>query len=402
METVQIRSSEEKTRTLRLLNRYHTTILLLLPRPGVSEPIEQGAGVAPSEGHLMDKTTCSQRPYRNIWSPLGPTSGKKLPSIALILVTSFVTIGPATSQEKQPVKPAVAPGQALTAAQKKQVNRWIQELGDRRYATRQQAQTHLLTMGWPAIPYLSQAHRDPNPERRFRARQLSHEIRHRRAYREFQQLGKQPDKTMDLDKAMIAIARVIDPMVDDADLNRQLDQLASQVRKKLGPNVSPAEIAPAKAVAVIQQVLFKQHGFTGEIANYDHPSNSSLAHVLKNRKGLPILLSHVVVSVAERVDLPFVGVPIAGRYMVKYDGAQAPAGAPRQDILLDPFGGGKILTWEQLQTMIPGLDRETALDASPKRDTVVRMLRNLEADYLETGDLEAAERTAGYRWLVER
>jgi regulator of sirC expression with transglutaminase-like and TPR domain len=149
-------------------------------------------------------------------------------------------------------------------------------------------------------------------------------------------------------------------------------------------------------------VLFQQHGFTGEIANYDHPNNSSLAHVLKNRKGLPILLSHVVVSVADRVDLPFVGVPIAGRYMVKYDGAQAPAGAPQQDILLDPFGGGKILTWEQLQNMIPGLDRETALDASPKRETVVRMLRNLEADYLETGDHEAAERTASYRWLVER
>lgn len=356
----------------------------------------------------MDKTTCSQRPDHNAWPPLGPTRGKKLRSVALLmLVTIFVTVGPATSQENQPAdqrpaKPAVVPGQVLTAAQQKQVIRWIKELGDRRYATRQQAQTHLLAMGWPAIPYLRQAHRDPNPERRFRARQLSHEIRHRRAYREFQQLGKQPDKTIDLDKAMIAIARVIDPMVDEADLIRQLDQLASQVRKKLGPNVSPAELAPAKAVAVIQQVLFQQHGFTGEIANYDHPNNSSLAHVLKNRKGLPILLSHVVVSVADRVDLPFVGVPIAGRYMVKYDGAQAPAGAPQQDILLDPFGGGKILTWEQLQNMIPGLDRETALDASPKRETVVRMLRNLEADYLETGDHEAAERTASYRWLVER
>ena len=46
--------------------------------------------------------------------------------------------------------------------------------------------------------------------------------------------------------------------------------------------------------------------------------------------------------------------------------------------------------------------RETALDPSPKRDTVVRMLRNLEADYQSTGDPESAERTASYRWLVER
>lgn len=310
-----------------------------------------------------------------------------------------MSFGQLVAQQEQPT--ALSP-KVLTAAEKKQVIRWIKDLGDRRYVTRQQAQTHLLALGWPAIPYLKQAHRDANPERRFRARQLSQEIRHRRSYREFQHLGKQADKAIDLDEAMIAIARVIDPMVDGADLRRQLDRLAAEVRKQLGPKTSPAEIAPARAVAVIQQVIFKQQGFTGEIANYDHPNNSSLAHVLKTRKGLPILLSHVVVSVADRVDLPFVGVPISGRYMVKYDGSQAPAGTPQQDILLDPFGGGKVLTWEQLQKMIPGTDRESALEASTRRETVVRMLRNLEADYRETGNLEAADRTAGYRWLVER
>ena len=353
----------------------------------------------------MYKTSWSRSPSQCAWSAYCQQHGSlrvKLRAITLlILATSFLfsSVGLLAAQQEQP---AATPPKVLTAAEKRQVVRWIKDLGDRRYATRQQAQTHLLALGWPAIPYLSQAHRDANPERRFRTRLLSQEIRHRRSYREFQQLGRQADKAIDLDKAMIAIARVINPLVDDADLNRQLDQLASEVRKQLGPKTSPAEIAPAKAVAVIQQVLFKQHGFTGEIANYDHPNNSSLAHVLKTRKGLPILLSHVVVSVGERVDLPFVGVPIAGRYMVKYDGAQAPAGAPQQDILLDPFGGGKILTWEQLQKMIPGLDRETALDASTKRETVVRMLRNAEADYLAIGNLEAAERTASYRWLVER
>ena len=353
----------------------------------------------------MDKTSWSRNSSQYTW-PVHvrqyASLKRKWRAITLLgLAASFIVMG-TRSVNAQREQPAAAPPKVLTAAEKKQVVRWIKDLGDRRYATRQQAQTHLLRLGWPAIPYLSQAHRDPNPERRFRARQLSQEIRHRRSYREFQQLGKQADQAINLDQAMIAIARIIDPLVDDADLNRQLDQLAREVRKQLGPNTPPAEITPAKAVAVIQQVLFKQHGFTGAIANYDHPNNSSLAHVLKTRKGLPILLSHVIVSVGERVDLPFAGVPIPGRYMVKYDGARAPAGTPQQDILLDPFGGGKILTWEQLQKMIPGLDRETALDASTKRETIVRMLRNLEADYLETENLEAAERTASYRWLVDR
>ena len=88
--------------------------------------------------------------------------------------------------------------------------------------------------------------------------------------------------------------------------------------------------------------------------------------------------------------------------MVKYDGSQAPAGTPQQDILLDPFGGGKVLTWEQLQKMIPGTDRESALEASTRRETVVRMLRNLEADYRETGNLEAADRTAGSKRSLKK
>ncbi len=353
----------------------------------------------------MDKTSWSRNLSQYAWPAhvqQDRSLQEKLSALVLLgLAACFIFIGTGLVEAQQE-QPAATPPKVLTAAEKKQVIRWIKDLGDRRYATRQQAQTHLLRLGWPAIPYLRQAHRDTNPERRFRARQLSQEIRHRRSYREFQQLGKQADQAINLDQAMIAIARIIDPLVDDANLNRQLDRLARDVRKQLGPNTTPAKIAPAKAVAVIQQVLFKQHGFTGAIANYDHPNNSSLAHVLKTHKGLPILLSHVVVSVGERVDLPFVGVSVPGRYMVKYDGTRAPAGTPQQDILLDPFGGGKILTLEQLQNMIPGLDRETALAASTKRETIVRMLRNLEADYLETGNLEAAERTASYRWLVDR
>lgn len=290
----------------------------------------------------------------------------------------------------------------LTAKQKQQILTWIKALGSRQYVERQQAQTNLMSTGWPALPYLIRVHQDRNPERRFRARQITHEIHHRRSFQEFQQLGQQAENAINLDKAMFAIARVVDPLVDMSAVNKKLDLLAQQVRKKLGANTLPQQIPPERAVAVIQQVLFQEYGLTGELANYDHPKNSSLDKVLQSRKGLPILLSHVVVSVAERADLPFVGVAIPGRYMVKYDGKQAPAGTPQKDILLDPFGGGKILTLEQLIQMIPSLERETALNASPKRDTVVRMLRNLEADYQEIGDLKKAEQTAGYRWLVER
>ncbi len=355
--------------------RYHTTIF--------TEPAEA----------YYSATDSSMQPATRV---LQSTSGVLAAgTCALILVTAWADAK---------VQPAIAASTvpALTAAQKKQVRGWIKDLGSRQYVRRQQAQTKLLTTGWPALPWLLQAQRDPHPERRFRARQLAREIQHRRLHREFQHLGLQPENAINLDLAMISIARIVDPLVDDASLTRQLDQLANRVRKLLGPNVSLEKVPPAQAVAMIQQVLFQQHGFTGAKAEYDHPRNSSLEKVLQTRKGLPILLSHVVVAVADRLDWPFVGVPVPGRYMVKYDGSQAPAGTPKKDILLDPFGGGKILTLEQLLEIVPSLDPETALTPSPRRETVVRMLRNLEADYMAIGNLEQAEQTARYLGLVDR
>ena len=327
-----------------------------------------------------------------------------LRSTSSALVAGTCALMLVTAGADEPVQPAIATptSTALTAVQQKQVRDWVKDLGNRQYASRQQAQTRLLATGWSALPWLLQAQRDPNPERRFRARQLAREIQHRRLSREFQQLGIQPENTIDLDQAMISIARIVDPLIDETSLTRQLDQLAKQVRKLLGPNVSLEKVPPARAVATIQQVIFRQHGFTGAKTDYDHPRNSSLEKVLQHRKGLPILLSHVVVSVADRLDWPFVGVPIPGRYMVKYDGSRAPTGSPKEDILLDPFGGGKILTMEQLLEIVPSLDPQTALTPSSKRETVVRMLRNLEADYLAIGNLEQAERTARYRLLVDR
>ena len=290
----------------------------------------------------------------------------------------------------------------LAAERDSQIRNWIQDLGNRQYAKRHQAQTKLLIAGWDALPRLLQASQDPIPERRFRARQLAQEIQQRRLTQEFQQLGLLPDNQINLEQAMISVDRIINPLVDDKDLTRRLDQLAAEVRKKFDPKIAVEQVPPMEAVKAIREVLFKQHDFTGELANYDHPSNSSLDKVLRKHRGLPILLSHVIVAVGDRLHWPFVGVPIPGRYMVKYDGSRAPVGKAQQDILIDPFGGGRILTLDQLLEFAPTLDRETAFEPSTRRETVVRMLRNLESDFLVTGAPEQAEQTAKYRLLVDR
>ena len=152
-----------------------------------------------------------------------------------------------------------------------------------------------------------------------------------------------------------------------------------------GPNLdssaAPQSADPHEVVEALRQVLFVEEEFTGEIQDYTNPLNSSIEHVLATRKGLPILLSHVVVAVSQRLRLPVVGLAIPGRYMVKYDGVYGPVDYTGEDIIIDPFEGGKVLTLERLQQAVVemgyGFDPIEYLKPCTHRAALARMLTNL-------------------------
>jgi regulator of sirC expression with transglutaminase-like and TPR domain len=164
----------------------------------------------------------------------------------------------------------------------------------------------------------------------------------------------------------------------------------------LGKDVDPRTVPPRQAVEAILDVVFKEEGFTGARSDYDNPRNSSLAYVLEQKKGLPILLSHMVVSIGRRMDLPLVGLQVPSRYMLKYDGSQAPPGQPRDDVVVDAYGDGKILTLEELKTLVPTFDPATHLAPSGRRATLTRMLRNLVNDLQQAGRHDESRQVAEY------
>lgn len=277
----------------------------------------------------------------------------------------------------------------------------IKDLDDDAFKVRERAFNRLLKIGIPALPQLQAATNSDSLEQRHRARILTAGIRHGLLRSAFQELARQDDEMLDLEQGMWLMSRMIDPAVRREDLSRQLDVLADRVRKKLGKDVNPRTADPQKVVAAIQEVLFVEEKFTGNRDDYNNPQNSSLAHVLASRKGLPILLSQVVVSVGQRIRAPLVGLGLPGRFMVKYDGAQAPEGFPKRDIVLDPFGGGKIVASDELATIIPGFDPEDSLEPYGRRETMVRMLQNLVTHFTAASQSEQAALAREFHDLVE-
>lgn len=290
--------------------------------------------------------------------------------------------------------------QEADAPEQERVVRLIRLLDSDRFEDRERAARELLEIGLPAVESLQAARTHRSAEVRWRARSLVESLTVGVRRRELADFACQPDDRLDLEHGIWLIARILDPSVKQAELTKQLDNLAARVAKKLDKGESAASAEPAKAVAAIRQVLFVEEGLTGNTTDRYHPDNSSLERVLQTKKGLPILLSHLTIAVARRLDVPLVGVPLSGTYIVKYDASRAPPGSHADDLFIDPFEGGRLLhAGDELEQAFPG---QGAASEAPlnSRETLERMLRNLTSSLAERKDVERLEQAEEFLQML--
>jgi len=194
-------------------------------------------------------------------------------------------------------------------------------------------------------------------------------------YREFRQAVERPEETIDLGRAALTIALAEYPDLDIADYLRRIDELAIEARQRCG-----ADGDVFRALAALNYVLFREHGFRGNRDDYYDPKNSFLNDVIDRKRGLPIALSVLYMEVGQRVGLAIEGVGFPGHFLVKTKAAG-------DEIVIDPFNAGDVKSLEELQAMLDQiyggkvrLDRDL-IAALPKKQILKRMLGNLKAVY---------------------
>lgn len=200
----------------------------------------------------------------------------------------------------------------------------------------------------------------------------------------FAHLVRQPETAIDLAEATLLIAKEEYPDLDLAAYLARLDDMGADVRRRVGPIEDPQCL-----VAEMSEYLFRNLGFRGNADNYYDPKNSFLNEVLDRRMGIPITLSAVYMEVARRTGLHLCGVGMPGHFLVKYV-------SPCEEIVIDPFGGGRIVSSADCQQMLdhvfdgkrrfePGM-----LAAVGTRQILTRMLTNLKTIYFNDEQYEKA------------
>ncbi|MGA7799576.1 MAG: tetratricopeptide repeat protein [Gammaproteobacteria bacterium] len=185
-------------------------------------------------------------------------------------------------------------------------------------------------------------------------------------------------------EAALWVAKSQYPSLDVAAYLQRLDRWGAEVRARL-----PEQPTAEQIVLTLNEYLFGELGFQGNMDSYYDPRNSYLNEVMDRRLGIPITLAIVYLDVGCRAGLPLEGVSFPGHFLVKFSVQQG-------EVVLDPFSQGVSLEESDLEELLvraevnvhavrPSLTQ--LLVGAGARDVLVRMLRNLKGIYLHQKEL---------------
>jgi regulator of sirC expression with transglutaminase-like and TPR domain len=187
----------------------------------------------------------------------------------------------------------------------------------------------------------------------------------------------QSDEHFPLLEATISLAQDEYPELDVQQVLGEVDQLLARLKRRIAPDA-----APLQCLRILNQFFFRDLGFGGNVNDYYDPDNSYLNVVLRTRRGIPISLAVLWIELAQALGLSARGVGFPGHFMVKVN-------LPKGQVVIDPFTG-QSLSREELSERLEPYQRRSGLvddfeapiglylQATPARDIIARMLRNLK------------------------
>jgi regulator of sirC expression with transglutaminase-like and TPR domain len=195
----------------------------------------------------------------------------------------------------------------------------------------------------------------------------------------FSSLVKEDD-SIPLFEAALAIAQDVDPHLDLAATQAEVDTLAATLQRRL-----PSDASSIQKLRLLNHFFYRELGFAGNVNNYYDPDNSYLHRVIDTRRGIPISLAVLYMELAQQIGLNIKGISFPGHFLMKLS---VQAG----EIVLDPFNGASLSREELEERLEPFFEQEDISEVTPlsyylqaaeSRQILVRMLRNLKMLFIE-------------------
>ncbi len=189
----------------------------------------------------------------------------------------------------------------------------------------------------------------------------------------------------DLETGLFLLSRLRNPGFDKKYYENLLDQYAARVQEKI-------QREKKTPIAAINQVLFREEGFTGNHADYYDLNNNFLHTVIDTKAGNPIMLSTLYILIARRLNLEIKGIGTPGHFIVEFEGEY-----------FDAFFRGRTVTKEECVLRAQELGvlwRDEYIEPIDDAFMISRCIRNLIAIYKRQKEFDKAEDATSLLKLV--
>ena len=179
--------------------------------------------------------------------------------------------------------------------------------------------------------------------------------------------------------AALAIARVEYPALDPAPYLQHIERLGEAAAARVERRAAQIE----DRLAALNAYVYEELAFSGNREQYEDPRNSFLNEVIDRRLGIPITLAVIYLEIGRRTGLGLEGVNFPGHFLVR-----APGAGGSEDIIIDPFHGGAVLSEVDCRHLLrQQIGVHAAFDpallaTATRQHIIVRMLVNLKRLYV--------------------
>jgi regulator of sirC expression with transglutaminase-like and TPR domain len=190
------------------------------------------------------------------------------------------------------------------------------------------------------------------------------------------------------------VARFQYPDLSISRINEQIENYRKDIWIELNSNLTALE-----KVKIFNYILFDLHKLSRNNADFYSPQNSYINQVLETRKGNPISLSIVYLSIAWKLGLPIYGVNLPKNFILAYMDEYKPAGSAydEEDVLfyINPYNKGAVLGRREIDYFITQQQikpQPSFFMPCSNRDIIIRLINNLIMSYEKLGYMQKITR----------
>lgn len=258
----------------------------------------------------------------------------------------------------------------------------ISLLDDPDAAIYQELEDKLIASGPPVVPFLEQQWETSfDALLQSRVEQIVHKIQFNEVKNDLQlwMMSNQED----LLEGLLIINRYQYSQLNESEIYQQLAEL-----KREAWYLMMYEMSPLEKVKLLNNVLFRDFGLSGNTSDYHAPQNSFINKVFETKKGNPISLACIYSLVAQRLDIPIYGVNLPKHFVLAYMNEENP-----EEVLfyINVFNRGQVMQESDIQSFLQQLNlpfSDQYTKPCGNLDIIRRVLRNLLAAYNHLDNVE--------------